>query len=337
MSAETEATLDLFVEQTLGPLLGTAIMVAFEIGREAGIAPEALVLEMYMSGEMESVFRSFREIGFYRAVRGSRPDCRLRRDHAHPRARSRGDGDCFRAVLEDIRTGAFAHRFQDEASNGYPMLEMARGHDRTAPRRSARRRTGFDPRKARRVGGRSRGPIALGTALTFDSGALSRLLAAWGMFVHRHRWPLLLLSILSSGASLWVIAQGSRFDTAFVPGDTESGRALALLHSDLPRRPLAFDLVFGHPTLPATTRAFQAEVERAVAPLRGDRRVAHIRMAWDDDAAGPRALVTRRPSHPGHRRTAGPRGGRGVHGLRRLREPRPTPRCGRSSARTSSL
>ncbi len=101
------------------------------------------------------------------------------------------------------------------------------------------------------------------------------------MFVHRHRWPLLLLSILSSGASLWVIAQGSRFDTALVPGDTESGRALALLHSDLPRRPLAFDLIFGHPTLTATTRAFQAEVERAVAPLRGDRRVAHIRMAWE--------------------------------------------------------
>src|SRR4029453_2712236 len=39
MTAKTEATLDLFVEQTIGPLLGAAIMIAFEIGREAGISP----------------------------------------------------------------------------------------------------------------------------------------------------------------------------------------------------------------------------------------------------------------------------------------------------------
>jgi hypothetical protein len=43
-----------------------------------------------------------------------------------------------------------------------------------------------------------------------------------------------------------VIGQGSRFDGALIPSDTESGRAPALLHRDLPRRPLAFDLVFGH-------------------------------------------------------------------------------------------
>ena len=32
----------------------------------------------------------------------------------------------FRTILEDIRTGGFARRFQDEAKNGYPLLEMAR-------------------------------------------------------------------------------------------------------------------------------------------------------------------------------------------------------------------
>ena len=56
MSATVEATLDLFVEQTVGALLGMALMIAFEVGREAGVPPEALVMEMYMSGEMEAVF-----------------------------------------------------------------------------------------------------------------------------------------------------------------------------------------------------------------------------------------------------------------------------------------
>ena len=125
-SAKTEATLDLFIEQTLGPLLGAAIMAAFEIGREAGIAAEALVLEMYMSGEMEAVFRGFREVGFFRASEDHGPTALfggmtriLEMDREAIAVR-------FRAVLEDIRSGGFARRFQEEAANGYPMLDMAR-------------------------------------------------------------------------------------------------------------------------------------------------------------------------------------------------------------------
>ena len=59
MTAATEAALDLFVEQTIGPLLGTALMTAFDVGCEGGIPAEALVMEMYMSSEMEAVFDGF--------------------------------------------------------------------------------------------------------------------------------------------------------------------------------------------------------------------------------------------------------------------------------------
>ena len=84
-------------------------------------------MEMYMSGEMEIVFRAFRETGFFRSSG----------DHG-PTAVFGGilrtlemDRDAmltaFRAILEDIKTGGFARRFQDEAANGYPMLEIAKG------------------------------------------------------------------------------------------------------------------------------------------------------------------------------------------------------------------
>jgi ketol-acid reductoisomerase len=138
MSAASEATLDLFIEQTVGPLLGTAMMVAFEVGVDAGIAPEALVLEMYMSGEMEAVFQSFRESGFFRASEDHGPTAlfggitrALEIDRAQLAAR-------FRQILEDIRSGEFARRFQDEERNGYPMLELARAmiHG-TSPMREA--------------------------------------------------------------------------------------------------------------------------------------------------------------------------------------------------------
>ena len=125
MSAAQEAQLDLFVEQTVGVFLGTAVMVAFELGSKAGIPPEALVMEMYMSGEMEAVFKSFRETGFFRSSEDHGPTALfggitrtldLDRDAIATR---------FRAILDDITSGEFARRFQEEARRGYPMLEVA--------------------------------------------------------------------------------------------------------------------------------------------------------------------------------------------------------------------
>ena len=127
MRAADEAALDLFVEQTVGPLLGAAIMTAFEVGRESGLPPEVLVMEMYMSGEMETVFRGFRETGFFRASDEHGPTAVfggiLRTFDLDREAMA----DRFRAVMQDIRSGEFARRFQDEARNGYPVLEVARG------------------------------------------------------------------------------------------------------------------------------------------------------------------------------------------------------------------
>src|SRR5262249_23703078 len=121
-----EAMLDLFVEQTVGVVLGTAVMAAFEVGCEAGIPPEALVMEMYMSGEMEAVFQSFRETGFLRAAEAHGPTAlfggitrTLDMDREAMTA-------SFRKILDDIRTGQFARRFQDEAGNDYPLLGIAR-------------------------------------------------------------------------------------------------------------------------------------------------------------------------------------------------------------------
>ena len=126
MSATTEATLDLFIEQSLGAVLGLAIMAAFEVAREAGIPGEALVLEMYMSGEMETVFQSFREQGFLRASEAHGPTAvfggMIRTFEMDREAMMQS----FRAVLADITSRGFARKFQAEANDHYPMLTLAR-------------------------------------------------------------------------------------------------------------------------------------------------------------------------------------------------------------------
>jgi ketol-acid reductoisomerase len=124
VSAVDEAALDLFVEQSVGPYVGLAIQLAFDVGVGAGLPPEALVLELYQSGEMAEVFRSFAERGFYRAVVEHGATAQyggylrtLELDTEAMRSQ-------FAAVLDDIRSGGFADKFQAEAANGAPALAL---------------------------------------------------------------------------------------------------------------------------------------------------------------------------------------------------------------------
>ena len=126
MTAKMEATLDLFVEQSVGAVLGMAIMMAFEVARDAGVPAEALVLEMYMSGEMEAVFQSFRETGFFRASEDHGPTAVFGGLTRSLEMDREAMAEGFRKVFDDIKSGGFAQRFQEEARNGYPMLEFAR-------------------------------------------------------------------------------------------------------------------------------------------------------------------------------------------------------------------
>jgi putative drug exporter of the RND superfamily len=100
--------------------------------------------------------------------------------------------------------------------------------------------------------------------------------AAWGRLVHRHRWPVLVLSLLSLAPSVWQIARGGQFDNNPLPRTTESGRAAALIDRELPRTPPSFGLILSHPTRRATDPAFRNAVVRALAPLREDARVARV-------------------------------------------------------------
>ena len=127
MTAKMEAAIDLYIEQTVGPLLGAAIMIAFEVGREGGIPPEALVLEMYMSGEFETVFGAFREQGFYAASEAHGPTALFGGMIRTMEIDKAPIAERFAEVLKDIESGGFAKKFQDERANGYPMLEMAKG------------------------------------------------------------------------------------------------------------------------------------------------------------------------------------------------------------------
>jgi ketol-acid reductoisomerase len=126
LDARREADLDLFIEQSMGAIVGLAIMVAFDLGVKAGIPPEAMALEMYMSGEMEEVFRAFRQTGFFKASEFHGPTALYGGMSATMALDRAGMEKQFQRVLDDIRSGEFARRFQAEREAGYPLLKMAR-------------------------------------------------------------------------------------------------------------------------------------------------------------------------------------------------------------------
>jgi ketol-acid reductoisomerase len=125
LDAHREADLDLFVEQTLGAAIGVAVMNCFSLGVEAGIPPEAMVLELYMSGEMETVWRAFREKGFYRASDSHGPTALYGGFMRTMQLMMSDIGTRFGETLEEIQSSEFARQFQAEREAGYPSLVQA--------------------------------------------------------------------------------------------------------------------------------------------------------------------------------------------------------------------
>jgi len=125
LNAKLEANLDLFIEQSLGAVLGVAIMSAFAVGEEAGIPAEALILEMFVSQEMEMVWRSFRQEGFFNASRVHGPTALYGGFIRTMQFMGIDMGDQFRRILAEIQSGEFAEKFQAEREAGYPLLRQA--------------------------------------------------------------------------------------------------------------------------------------------------------------------------------------------------------------------
>src|SRR5882672_3176530 len=119
---------------------------------------------------------------------------------------------------------------------------------------------------------------------------MSDMLGAWGRWVYRLRWWLLAASALSLAPASVILIQGAQLEAGTMLTTTESGRAASLMARQLPGQPVSFELILSSATLRATDRAFREEVERALAPLKADPRVARVRTPYDVRPPDPAML-----------------------------------------------
>ncbi len=115
---------------------------------------------------------------------------------------------------------------------------------------------------------------------------------AWGLWVYRFRWWVLIISVLTLVPAALLTIRGGYLDSVVIPANTSSSRALDLIKKELPPTPPSFGLILQSQSLRATDPIFKAEVERALAPLRNAPRVASVRTPYDTGTADP-TLISR--------------------------------------------
>ena len=127
-----EAHLDLFTEQGFGPMMGIALRQSIELLVEQGYPPEAVVMEIFASGELGYAMQRAADTGLFAQ----------NAFHSHTsqygsmtRSARVMDIDLKARLLEhldDIRSGRFAAEWKAEQQNGLQlfnqMKEMARFH-----------------------------------------------------------------------------------------------------------------------------------------------------------------------------------------------------------------
>jgi ketol-acid reductoisomerase len=127
MSFNDEATLDLFTEQAFGPAFGAVMSSAVQTLVDAGYPPEAVLLELYLSGELAYSLERGRQMG-------------MRRQHLlHSHTSQYGTitraprffelapplRERMGKVLEEIRSGAFAREWSSDREAKLALLEKA--------------------------------------------------------------------------------------------------------------------------------------------------------------------------------------------------------------------
>jgi ketol-acid reductoisomerase len=135
MSLHDEATLDLFTEQAFGPAFGRVMMTAIATLVDAGYPPEAVLMELYLSGEMAYSFLKIRELGMLkqhelhshtsqygtitRSARYAELDSLLKQKMGES--------------LEEIRSGAFAQEWSSARADKLELLKQVRAMQASLP------------------------------------------------------------------------------------------------------------------------------------------------------------------------------------------------------------
>ena len=135
MTMHDEATLDLFTEQAFGPAFGRVMMTAIDTLVGAGYPPEAVLMELYLSGELAYSFMKIRELGMLKQHELHSHTSQYGTISRSPRY---SDLDPLlrqkmHESLEEIRSGAFAKEWSSDRADKLQLLAQVRAMQASLP------------------------------------------------------------------------------------------------------------------------------------------------------------------------------------------------------------
>jgi ketol-acid reductoisomerase len=120
---EREAELDLFIEQAVLPAFQHVMMTAAQLLIDQGYPPEAVLADLYLSGEFTDYLERAGTQGLLEAMRVTSPHTQYgwlsRRERFNDLKLER----IMEVTLSQIKDGSFAREWSTEYENGYPRLE----------------------------------------------------------------------------------------------------------------------------------------------------------------------------------------------------------------------
>lgn len=106
-----EAHLDLFTEQAFGPAFGNVLRGSVQVLLDAGYPPEAVFVELYMSGEFSFTLKEMSEIGMVEQMDFHSPTSQYGSLTRGVRYVNESTAEAMKKSLDEIQSGKFAREW----------------------------------------------------------------------------------------------------------------------------------------------------------------------------------------------------------------------------------
>ncbi|MHA2151173.1 MAG: ketol-acid reductoisomerase [Candidatus Thorarchaeota archaeon] len=123
VSFKHEVELDLFSEQGFGAAFGQVLTSAVEVALEAGYPPEAVFVELYMSGELAYSVDMIAKMGAMKQLELHSPTSQYGSMSRGMRYVSPEIREAMKLTLREIQDGSFAKEFADEYEDDLESIE----------------------------------------------------------------------------------------------------------------------------------------------------------------------------------------------------------------------
>jgi ketol-acid reductoisomerase len=126
LTFQQEAELDLFTQQALLPALTSVLQTAIDVLNREGFPPEALLMSLYLSGELGYIVSKWATSGVLPSLQMHSLTAQYGMLSRIERFREVKLGRQMEGILQSIRNGEFAQEWAAEYADGYPRLQALR-------------------------------------------------------------------------------------------------------------------------------------------------------------------------------------------------------------------